>query len=70
MADQREYPDDVESADTFWRALMRPFRRVPENISSTNKLAFSYQAGDDEPVSSTNRLVRCDLASLPNFEEE
>ncbi len=57
------------SADTFWRAVTRPFRRVPEHISSKNRLAFSYQSGDDQAISDSNRLVRCDLQALPSFEE-
>jgi hypothetical protein len=70
MTARDESPEDSMNADTFWRALCRPFRRMPEHISTTNKLAFSYHAGDDEPISSTNRFVRCDLDALPNFEDE
>jgi hypothetical protein len=65
-----ERSSESEDTDTFWRALSRPFRRVPEHISSTNKLAFSYQSGDDDAISSTNRLVRCDLKALPNLDDE
>jgi len=59
-----------KNSDTFFRALMRPFQAVPENISQENKLAHSFRSGDDEPISSSNRLVGCHMSSLPDFDKE
>jgi len=58
----------AEEKDTFWRALGRPFRRVPEHISRSNRIQFSYMTGEDELVSSKNKLVRC--GTLPRFDIE
>jgi len=64
---------DSESSgenDTFWRALLRPFRPRDKNLSPANRIAFSYATGQDERVASSSPLNGCDLDALPRMSKE
>jgi hypothetical protein len=53
------------SKDTFFRALLRPFRGASQNVSPNNRLAVSSFGGVDRPVSRKNALVGSDLQMPP-----
>jgi hypothetical protein len=56
------------SKDTFFRALLRPFRGASQNVSPDNRLAVSSFGDFDRAVSRKNVLVGSDLRMPPERE--